>query len=71
MDVMPEWTPDQIAGLFFGLFMLACVLGASKVDVFIARNQRRQLGLCEECGGVNEPGSCAAGNCPMRNKGAP
>lgn len=41
---------------------------APQVDQFVARDQRRQLGLCERCGGMNEPGSCAEANCPMRRR---
>lgn len=64
----PAWTLDQIAGLVFGGIMLASVLLATKVDVFIARAQRRDLGLCEECGGLNEPETCASGKCPYKQK---
>lgn len=60
----PAWTLDQIAGLVFGGIMLASVLLATKVDVFIARAQRRDLGLCEECGGLNEPETCNSSKCP-------
>ncbi len=48
--------------------MLASVLLATKVDVFIARAQRRDLGLCEECGGLNEPETCDSGKCPYKQK---
>ena len=44
--------------------MLASVLLATKVDLFIARAQRRDLGLCEECGGLNEPETCNSSKCP-------
>ncbi|KAL0036060.1 hypothetical protein WJX79_000240 [Trebouxia sp. C0005] len=64
----PAWTLDQIAGLVFGGIMLASVLLATKVDVFIARAQRRDLGLCEECGGLNEPETCDSGKCPYKQK---
>lgn len=46
--------------------MLASVLLATKVDLFIARAQRRDLGLCEDCGGLNDPDLCKAGKCPDR-----
>lgn len=46
--------------------MAASVLGAKQVDVLVARAQRRQLGLCEECGGVFEAATCAERNCPLR-----
>lgn len=70
-DIAPDWTPDQIAGLLFGAFMLASVWGASKVDAIIARQQRRQLGICVECGGLNEPGTCQEAKCPLRQAGGP
>ncbi len=50
--------------------MLASVLLATKVDVFIARAQRRDLGLCEECGGLNEPETCDSVKCPYNKKQA-
>ncbi|GFR53130.1 hypothetical protein Agub_g15847 [Astrephomene gubernaculifera] len=68
IDGMPAWTLDQIAGLVFGAVMVAFVAGSRQVDVWVARAQRRQLGLCEECGGVYEPGSCAQGNCPAKKQ---
>ncbi|KAI8471819.1 MAG: hypothetical protein J3K34DRAFT_467850 [Monoraphidium minutum] len=69
MDVMPVWTLDQIAGLVFGGVLLAFWAAAPQVDTWVATRQRRQLGLCERCGGVNEPGSCAEAACPMRAAG--
>eukprot|EP00199_Chlamydomonas_sp_CCMP681_P004657 CAMPEP_0119106348 /NCGR_PEP_ID=MMETSP1180-20130426/4064_1 /TAXON_ID=3052 ORGANISM="Chlamydomonas cf sp, Strain CCMP681" /NCGR_SAMPLE_ID=MMETSP1180 /ASSEMBLY_ACC=CAM_ASM_000741 /LENGTH=143 /DNA_ID=CAMNT_0007091665 /DNA_START=13 /DNA_END=444 /DNA_ORIENTATION=- len=69
MDVMPAWTLDQIAGMVFGGVMLASVLSARQVDLFFARAQRRQLGLCEECGGIYDPATCAQGKCPSRTGG--
>ena len=48
--------------------MLASVLLATKVDVYIARAQRRDLGLCEYCGGIYEPEQCNAGECPLKKK---
>ena len=47
--------------------MLLFLSSAKQVDVQVAKAQRRQLGLCEECGGVNEPRSCKEKNCPMRS----
>lgn len=44
--------------------MLASVLAATKVDEFVARAQRRELGICEECGGLNDPALCKNSNCP-------
>ncbi|PNH06819.1 hypothetical protein TSOC_006761 [Tetrabaena socialis] len=66
MDVMPVWTLDQIAGLAFGVVMIAFVASARQVDVIVAKAQRRQLGLCEECGGVYEPGTCPQKECPLK-----
>lgn len=48
--------------------MLAFILGANQVDVWVAKQQRRQLGLCERCGGVNEAASCGVADCPMRGR---
>lgn len=48
--------------------MLASVLLATKVDVYIAKAQRRDLGLCENCGGVYEPEVCNAGDCPLKKQ---
>ena len=42
------------------------LLIGAQVDRFVARQQRQQLGLCEECGGVFEPGSCTEKSCPAR-----
>ena len=50
--------------------MVASVFFASKVDDVVARSQRRELGLCEECGGLYNVDLCAAGKCPSRGKGA-
>ncbi|GIL48882.1 hypothetical protein Vafri_5305 [Volvox africanus] len=68
MDAMPTWTLDQIAGLMFGAVMIAAILSARQVDAMVAKAQRRQLGLCEECGGVFEPGNCKQQNCPAKRK---
>ena len=46
--------------------MLASVLGARQLDVSVARAQRRQLGLCEECGGLFDPAICAQQGCPTK-----
>ncbi len=50
--------------------MLASVLSARQVDQFVARRQRQQLGLCEECGGLYDPASCAQGKCPSLMRSA-
>lgn len=48
--------------------MLLSVTSASQVDVWVAKAQRRNLGLCEQCGGVNNPATCNKANCPMKGK---
>ena len=48
--------------------MLAFYFGSKQVDVFIAKQQRKQLGLCEQCGGLNDPATCSQGSCPMKSK---
>ena len=50
--------------------MVASVFFASKVDDIVARGQRRELGLCKECGGLYNEDLCTAGKCPSRGKGA-
>lgn len=47
-------------------FLLVTIYLALQVDVFVARVQRRQLGLCVDCGGVNDPASCPQPQCPLR-----
>ncbi|BDA46710.1 hypothetical protein COCOBI_09-1630 [Coccomyxa sp. Obi] len=64
LDQAPAWTLDQIAGLAFGGILVASVLVGSKIDQIIARSQRRELGLCEECGGLNDPATCKENRCP-------
>jgi len=69
MDGMPAWTLDQIAGLAFGGVMLGAVLASRQVDEWVARAQRRSLGVCERCGGANgdaTTGGCAEQGCPLR-----
>ncbi|CAL5228347.1 g11460 [Coccomyxa viridis] len=68
LDSQPAWTLDQIAGLAFGGILVASVFFASKVDDIIAKSQRRDLGLCEECGGLYSPDLCQEGNCPSKGK---
>ena len=46
--------------------MMASFLLAYKVDSAVARQQRRDLGLCEACGGLNERESCREKGCPMK-----
>jgi len=47
-------------------FLLVTIYLALQVDVFVARAQRRELGLCVDCGGANDPGRCPQPKCPMR-----
>jgi len=46
--------------------MVASVFFASKVDDIVAKSQRRELGLCEKCGGLYSPDLCKEGNCPSK-----
>lgn len=62
----PEWTLDQIAGLFIGVLLAATFYFSSKIDEVVARSQRRELGLCELCGGLNDAALCEEGKCPQR-----
>lgn len=45
--------------------LLAFLVSANQVDVFVARQQRKQLGLCPQCGGLYEASSCVEKGCPM------
>ena len=47
--------------------MLASVYVAYKADALVARQQRRELGLCEACGGLNDPATCHEAGCPSRH----
>ncbi|GMH33900.1 hypothetical protein BSKO_01734 [Bryopsis sp. KO-2023] len=69
MGDAPQWTLDQIVGLAFGGLMVAFYYSAQVVDAYIARSQRRELGICEECGGINEASSCKLGTCPYKQDG--
>lgn len=62
----PEWTLDQAVGLVFGFLLLGLYLSSSQLDRFVARTQRRQLGLCEECGGLYDPQTCTQQGCPSK-----
>lgn len=46
--------------------MLGFYVSAQQVDLYFARAQRKQLGLCEECGGVFNPKTCTEKACPLR-----
>jgi hypothetical protein len=50
--------------------LLASVLSYRQVDVFIARQQRKQLGLCQECGGLYDAPTCTQKNCPLKQQAA-
>lgn len=45
-------------------FLLVTIALALQVDKVVAKAQRRELGLCEHCGGMNDPALCKAGKCP-------
>ena len=66
LDSAPEWTLDQAAGLVFGFGLVALYFSSKLIDDYVAISQRRQLGICEKCGGLNEPSSCAEQGCPER-----
>ena len=46
------WTLDQIAGMVVGVGLVALAALAWKVDKLVAREQRKELGLCPNCGGI-------------------
>lgn len=48
--------------------MVVLIVSAPAVDAWVARQQRRQLGLCEECGGVNDPATCRQARCPRQRQ---
>ena len=48
-------------------FVLLCVYLAKEVDTIIARSQRRELGLCEECGGLFDSDTCEEWRCPLKD----
>lgn len=66
LDTAPVWTLDQIAGLVFGGLLVAFYFSSQFIDKYVARSQRRQLGLCEECGGVNDAATCQSRTCPLK-----
>lgn len=66
VDEAPVWTLDQSVGLVFGFLLLGIYLSSSTLDKWIAKAQRRQLGLCEECGGLYDPQTCSEKECPSR-----
>jgi len=46
--------------------LVASYFLSSKVDEAIARGQREELGLCVECGGLNDVDTCEEARCPNR-----
>jgi hypothetical protein len=48
------------------VFMIWFLASTKQVDVLFAKQQRRQLGVCEACGGLNDAATCQQGECPMR-----
>jgi hypothetical protein len=48
--------------------MVASVFFASKIDDIVAKSQRRELGLCEECGGLYDSELCREKKCPSKGK---
>ena len=66
VDEAPAWTLDQIAGLVFGGLLVAFYFSSQFIDKYVAKSQRRQLGLCEECGGVYSAETCQKSNCPLK-----
>jgi hypothetical protein len=49
--------------------MIAFIGVAKQVDVYFAQSQRRQLGLCESCGGIYEASTCSKAGCPLASPG--
>ena len=68
LDEAPAWTLDQIAGLVFGGLLIAFYFSSQFIDKAVAKAQRRDLGLCEECGGVYDATTCPKQNCPEKGK---
>lgn len=54
------FTVNETAGMFVGAAIIAAAVNAPKLDAYIARIQRRDLGLCPDCGGLGRKpcGSC-------------
>ena len=67
-DEAPAWTLDQAAGLVFAGLLVVLFVSSKQVGLWFARAQRRQLGLCEECGGLYEAATCQQQRCPLRQK---
>jgi len=48
--------------------MVAMLASSRLVDSWVAKQQRRQLGLCEQCGGVYDAATCQQAGCPARRQ---
>ena len=69
LDSPPEWTLDQAAGLVFGGLLVVLYFSSRIIDEYAAASQRKDLGLCDECGGLYSPtDGCMLVNCPMRQQ---
>lgn len=66
IDEAPPWTPDQVAGLAFGALLVVFYFSSKVIDEAVARSQRRELGLCEECGSMYDAASCPKEKCPQK-----
>lgn len=64
LDSAPEWTLDQIAGLVFASLLVALYFSSKMIDEYVASSQRRELGICEKCGGLNAQSTCEEKECP-------
>lgn len=64
LDSAPEWTLDQIAGLVFASLLVALYFSSKMIDEYVASSQRRELGICEKCGGLNAQSTCKEKECP-------
>lgn len=59
---------SEIAGFCVGALLVAATVAAPRVDLFIAQGQRRNLGLCMECGGL---GRAYCSKCKGRGRVTP
>jgi len=49
---LDAWDANEIAGLIFGASLVLLAAASPFFDDVVAREQRRELGLCEVCGGL-------------------
>lgn len=49
---LAPFTVNETAGMIVGAAIVFASANASKLDTYIARIQRRDLGLCIDCGGL-------------------